>query len=112
MKLFKIIILGALTAFTLVAHAQTVDELKDRISARNNDIKQLEEEIKGYQVQINDLGSQADSLRNTLLELDVSQRKLQSSLALTQAKIDNTNYELRQLSLQIDDKSDRIGDSR
>src|SRR4051812_1395747 len=104
MKLSRIFILTLVLAaagfFSVLVKAQTVDEIKDKIAERNNNIKQLEEEIKGYQVQINDLGKQAGTLRNTLLELDVSQRKLQANLALTQAKIDKTNQDIKDLGAQ------------
>lgn len=116
MKLSKALILifvfSLIVYAPLFASAQSIDELKTKIADRNNDIKQLEEEIKGYQGQIEDLGKQADSLKNTLTELDLSRKKLETNLAITQAKIDNTTLEIKELSLQIDDKSERISDGR
>jgi murein DD-endopeptidase MepM/ murein hydrolase activator NlpD len=99
-------------SLVLVTHAQTIDELKDKISDRSTSIKQLEDEIKQYQSQIDDLGKKADSLKNTLAELDLSKKKLETSLKVTQAKIDTTTDEIKQLSTEIDDKSERISDSR
>src|SRR3954470_24039470 len=97
--LFSFVFLLGLGFCATLVKAQTVDELKTKIADRNNNIKQLEEEIKGYMSEITNLGQQADSLRKNILELDVSQKKLQADLNLTQAKIDNTTLELKELSL-------------
>lgn len=99
-------------AFTS-AHAQTVvDDLKAKISEKSASIEQLEQEIRSYQTQIEGLGKEANSLKNTLAGLDLSKKKLEADLQVTQKKIDNTNLEIMQLSNQINDKSERIGDSR
>lgn len=109
-KVFLLVVLFLLS--TSLVHAQTIDELKNKISERNANIQQLEEEIKSYQTQIEAVGKQADSLKNTLASLDLSRKKLETSLAVTQNKIESTNLEIKRLSLQIDDKSTRIGDSK
>ncbi len=95
-----------------LTHAQSAEELRGQISEKNNSIQQLEAEIRAYQNQIDTLGKEANSLKNTLTSLDLSRKKLETNLALTQRKIENTNLEIARLSLQIDDKSSRIGDSR
>jgi murein DD-endopeptidase MepM/ murein hydrolase activator NlpD len=112
MKLCRILFIATLFFSCGIVHAQTTDELKNKIDDRTSNIRQLEAEIKNYQGQIEDLGKQGDSLKKTLAELDLSKKKLESNLILTQDKIENTNLEIQQLSLQIDDKTNRIGDSR
>jgi len=106
------LLLALLFLIPLLSHAQTADELKDKINERTENIRQLEEEIKAYQGQIDTLGKEADSLKNTLASLDLSRKKLEANLVVTQNKIENTNLEIKQLSLQIDDKSARIADGK
>lgn len=112
MKLYKILATFLLIFSTTSLHAQTIEEIKDKINDRTDTIKQLEAEIKNFQTQIEGLGKQADTLKNTLASLDLSKKKIEADLALTQNKIENTSYEIQQLSLQIDDKNSRIGDGR
>ncbi len=109
---FKNLIIITFLFLPALIHAQSVDELKNKISERNTNIKQLEEEIRGYQGQIDSLGKEADSLKNTIAGLDLSQRKLAATLAVTQNKIESTNLQIKELSLQISDKSTRIQDGK
>lgn len=93
--------------------AQTVvDDIKAKIDQRNNNIKQLEEEIRGYQSQIESLGKEADSLKKTLAELSLSKKKLGADLSITENKIFATNLEIKELTSQIGDKKERITDSK
>jgi murein DD-endopeptidase MepM/ murein hydrolase activator NlpD len=112
MKLSKALIIIFFLTLVTFANAQTIDELKAKITDKNNSIKALEEEIKKFQADIESLGKEADSLKKTLAELDLSKKKIEADLAVTQAKIDNTNFEIKELSYQIEDKSERIGDGR
>ncbi len=113
MKLSKIFFIAVLLLSSVqMVSAQSVDELKSKIAEKSENIKQLEADIQAYQVQLETIGKEATSLKNTLAELDLSRKKLETNLALTQAKIDNTNLEIRELSTQIEDKSERISDGR
>lgn len=112
MKLYKIILILSILLLSSAVHAQSVDELKNKINASNDNIRQLNEEIKKYQAEIDTLGKQANSLKNTLATLDLSRKKLEADLAVTRNKIDSTNLEIKELSLQIDDKSERIEDGK
>ena len=113
MNLYKFFILTTGIIFIAASvHAQNVDELKEKINERSQNIQQLEEEIRGYQTQIENISKEATSLKNTLASLDLSKKKIETNLTLTQRKIENTNQEIKELATQIDDKSERIGDSR
>src|SRR5690348_10785550 len=78
--------------------------LQQKIDQRNSDIKALEAEIAKYQVQIDDLGSQATSLSSTIKSLQLTQKKLEANIALTQEKIASKTYEIQKLGTQINGK--------
>src|SRR4051812_4825217 len=78
----------------LHAQATSAEELQSRISSRTEDIKNLERIINEYQAQLNDLGTRESSLSSTLAELNLTQKKLQANIALTQDKIDSKNLEI------------------
>lgn len=114
MSLYKHVIFVTIFSLFIFAnvHAQNIDELKNKINTRNEDIKKLEEEIKKYQIEIDAVAKEADSLKNALKNLDISKKKLQADTKITENKIANKNLEIQELSLQIGDKSERIIDSR
>lgn len=97
---------------TSIIKAETVDELKSKISDRNEAINKLEREIKQYQTDIDALGKEKDSLSNTVKSLDISKKKLEADTKVTENKIASRNLEIKELSFQIGDKSDRIIDAK
>jgi murein DD-endopeptidase MepM/ murein hydrolase activator NlpD len=94
------------------AGAQTASELQDKIAGRNNDISQLESEIKSYQDQLAALGSQASSLTVSLQQLDLTRKKLSADIKLTQDKIEAANLTIQQLSLDIGNKEEKISSNK
>lgn len=92
--------------------ASTASDLQSKIDDRNTSIASLEKEIQAYQVQIDALGQKSVSLKNTLAGLDISKKKLEASLALTQNKIAATNLQIRQLSSDIGVTQDSIEGDR
>ncbi len=92
-----------------LSYAQTASEIKNKISQRNDDIDKLEQEIKQYQIQLDDLGKQKSSLAGSIAELDITRKKLNADIAVTQNKIDKTNYTIQGLSSQIGTKENSIG---
>lgn len=110
MKCFKIffIFLILFLIFTSRTTAQTVDELRDKINNRNEAIVKLEQEIRQYQKDIEALGKEKDSLANTIKSLDISKKKLETDIKITENKIATKNLEIKELSLKIGDKNERI----
>lgn len=94
------------------AKAQSIDELKNKINDRNDAISKLEQEIKQYQLDIEALGKEKDSLSKTIKSLDISKKKLEADTKVTQNKIASKNLEIKELSLQIGDKAERIDSSK
>ena len=110
-KQFKFILVVVIFLLLPVvfSHAQTIQEINNKISQKNADISQLEQEIARYQAQLNDLGKQKDSLNGTLKELDLTRKKLIADISVTQNKIDKTNFQIQELSSQISNKEESIG---
>ncbi len=93
-------------------HAQTAEELQAKIDQRYQDIMNLEAEMKKYQAQIDDLGSQATSLAGTIKSLQLTQKKLEANIAVTQDKIAAKSFEIQQLGSQISTKQSNISDDQ
>jgi murein DD-endopeptidase MepM/ murein hydrolase activator NlpD len=108
-KQFNLVLLGILIIVPFAfSYAQTAPILSDKITQRNNDIAALEQEIKAYQAQLDDLGKQKSSLNGSLQTLDLTRKKLIADILITQKKIDKTNLKIQSLSSQINTKEDAI----
>jgi len=90
-----------LTVFAV--RAATEDELRQKIDAKNQEIRKLEEEIKQYQGSIAQTSAAARTLRNTINGLNQEIKTLNSQLKLTQTKISKKELEIDSLSGSIDD---------
>jgi len=93
---------------TYSVFASRVDELKDEISERQGQIGQIEAEIKQYQKDIDTTSKEADSLGNAIKILDITGKKLNSNIYLTEKKIETTNYNIEKLGLEINTKEGDI----
>jgi murein DD-endopeptidase MepM/ murein hydrolase activator NlpD len=113
-KLFLLLVLLGLLLFTIFrfTHAETINELRNKIDNTNSSIQKLNDEIKKFQQDLDAVGLEADSLQKTLKELDLSKKKLEANIKLTENKISTKNTEIKELSNQIGDKSERIIDSK
>ena len=100
-----------LFSFT-TAHADTIDDLKQKINDRNVTIQSLEKEIREYQVQVDKTNKEANTLQNTINSLDLSKKKLEAEIKLTQNRITAQNLEIDRLKIDIGDKGERIDHSR
>ena len=108
-KQFSFIILVLLITVPIVfSYAQTAAELSAKISQKNADIEKLEQEIKKYQSQLNDLGKQKSSLNVSIQQLDLTRKKLVADISVTENKIEKTNFKIQELSLDIGVKEDLI----
>lgn len=90
------------------SYAQNADDIRDRIEQRNADIAKLEEQIRIYQGELDALGKQKNSLSVSIKQLDLTKKKLQTDIAVTQKKIDQTNFKIEGLTSDIGDKEGAI----
>ena len=109
-KLFKIILLFVVIFSIPIffSRADTASELQNKISQKDSDIQKLEQEISDYQTQLDSLGKQKSSLSVSIKELDLTNKKLVTDIAVTQKKIDKTNLTIQSLSSDIGVKQDTI----
>ncbi|KKQ78195.1 MAG: hypothetical protein A3A96_00110 [Candidatus Zambryskibacteria bacterium RIFCSPLOWO2_01_FULL_39_39] len=90
------------------AYAESVDEIKQNINSHNDKIKQLEEEIKKYEKQIEVVGTEAKSLQNTVKVLDINQKKIGTEIKKTETNIQKTNLTIGKLGGEIEDIEQKI----
>jgi murein DD-endopeptidase MepM/ murein hydrolase activator NlpD len=108
-KLFSGIFLFTLLIVPLAfSHAETAEEVRNKINQKSADIAELEKQIKAYQSELDSLGKQKNSLSTSLQELDITRKKLNADISITQNKIDKTNLQIENLSGDIGDKETSI----
>ena len=106
---WKLLYIFLIFAFTLsTTNAQTAGDLQGKIDARNAQIEQLEEEIKQYNLEVTNAGKEAKTLQGTLKTLDLTQKKINTDINLTQNKISKATLTIEQLGGQIDDTESKI----
>lgn len=105
--LFSVFVAG-IHSVALVARAETAQELQAKISSKSDEIKKIEAEIKKYQEDLNTIGAQKQTLKTSITELDLTRKKLEADIRVTQAKVDATNYTIVRLGSSIDDKEGKI----
>ncbi len=110
-KLFNLVVVVMLITPILFSYAQNIDEIRSKISQKDLDIQQLEKEIIAYQTELDSLGKQKSSLSNSLKELDLTKKKLNTDIAVTQKKIDKTNLKIQSLSQDIGVKQSSISNN-
>ena len=93
-------------------HAQTARQLQDQIDQKNADIQKLEQEIKQYQGQLDTLGKQKTSLNTALQQLDITRKKLNLNISVTEKKIEKTNIKIEGLSHDIGTKEESIDNAK
>lgn len=96
--------------FLGTTHAQTVEELQDKISAQNDAIANLEAEIASYKKQLTALGKEKDTLSNAIKILNLESQKLGADIRVTEGKITSTNLKLTSLGASIDQAGATIED--
>ena len=89
-------------------NTKSVESLRASIAETQNKRADLEKEIARFQEQIDGLAKNADSLANTIKGLDLSRKKIESSILLTENKIKATNLDIQRLSIQIGQKNNAI----
>ena len=108
-----IIILFLLAQLFLATNilAQNADEIRDKINQKDADIERLEKEIASYQSELNTLGQQKDSLAGAIKELDITKKKLNADISVTQNKIDKTTLTIQNLGRDIGSKEQSINNN-
>src|SRR3989344_3316810 len=82
------LVLGTLVFSYDQARAQSVDELKNQITSKNQEIAQLEKEIAEFQQKLTATKGQSATLKTELARLEATKKKLETDVVLTRKKID------------------------
>lgn len=85
-----------------------IDSLKQGISSRQDQVKQLEAEIASYTNKLTEVGNQKNSLQGQIKTIDLTRSKLSADMKLTQIKIANTSDTIISLSKNISQKEEHI----
>ncbi|MEI7765716.1 MAG: peptidoglycan DD-metalloendopeptidase family protein [bacterium] len=92
--------------------AEVASDITSKINQNNSDITKLEAEIAQYQSQLDNIGKQKSSLSGSIKELDLTRKKLEADILVTQKKIEKTNFTIKGLSSQIVDKEGLISNDK
>jgi murein DD-endopeptidase MepM/ murein hydrolase activator NlpD len=96
-----LIFLAMLCTAPLLSHADTASELSAKIESQNAAIKALEAEIAGYQSQLTVIGTNKNTLANTIKTLTLEANKLKTDIKVTEGKIAANNLQLESLGNSI-----------
>jgi len=107
-NLRKITVLLAFLLAFAIAGAQSIDEIKQNIGSHNEKIKQLEEEIKVYEKQIEEVSGEAKTLQSAIKVLDINQKKIGAEIQKTETNIQKTSLTIKDLGGQIGDTEAKI----
>ena len=111
-KLWGAIFIVAGISCALFVRAQTVDELKKSIDAKNQEIQQLEAEAKKYREGIASKQIAAKTLSGELSRIDTALGKLKRDISITQQQIRKKQLEIAVATLDISQKEASIATLR
>jgi murein DD-endopeptidase MepM/ murein hydrolase activator NlpD len=90
--------------------ASNLDDLRAKIEERNKQIEEIEKEIAQYQEELNKNTKEASTLKNQIIRLETTKKKLMTDISLTQKQIESAKLNIEELSLQIELKEKEISD--
>lgn len=88
--------------------ASFIDELKDKITDKNNKLRDLQKEIDEYEAQIDRLGKEGNSLSNEIKKLKMTEKKLKTDILYTESQIEKTGFGIDKLIVEIEQKQNEI----
>lgn len=98
---FIVFLINFLTLGLEVTYGQTTNDLINKIEEKNNEIKKLEEEIRQYNLEVENANKQGLTLKSTLKTLDITKKKINTDINLTENKIKKTVLTIEQLGSEI-----------
>ncbi|MEK7606017.1 MAG: peptidoglycan DD-metalloendopeptidase family protein [Patescibacteria group bacterium] len=92
----------------LFVFAQSVGDLRDKIDDKRDEIEDIEAEIARYEQELTRVGAERSTLESAIAQLNLTRQKLLSDISLTQKKIQQAQYTIETLGVEIQDKETRI----
>lgn len=87
-----------------IADAETLEELKHSIEAKNEEIRRLEEEAQKFRQEISVRQEQSKTLSGELTQIDRTIARVRRQIALTEQRINKKELEVQALALEIREK--------
>ncbi len=93
-----------------LVYAQSIEELQLKITDKNSEIKNLENEINRLDKSVKETAATKKTLRTELRQVDAINKKLTSDVKITAKKIELANFNVSRLEKDIEDKNKKISD--
>lgn len=94
------------------SHASLIDDLKQQIAEKENEIKELEKKNAQYQGQLDATKQASTSLKNEIAKVEREINEITITIKKTQTKIFETNVRVEELKGQIAVKEEEIATSK
>ncbi len=108
------IALGLIFALVLTVNFNFAlgDTISDQLTASQQKLLQINQQIKGYQQQVADTQAKASSLKNEISIYNDQISSLELEIEANQTQIDDANLQISQLQLLINQKNQEISDNK
>lgn len=100
-KLFFSLCIGIFFINPLFSIAETAEEFRAQIEAKQAEIQQLEKQIAAYKTEIKNRKAQESTLAKQIANMEIQIKKLESEIKLTQTKISATGLKIQGLTADI-----------
>lgn len=105
---FLLVVVASVLAVPNITLADTASDIQGQIDANNQQLEALKAEIANYQKELDAVNAKKNTLQSTISALSLSQKQLATQIQVTQNKIASANLQIRQLTLSIGDKEEKI----
>lgn len=105
---FIFITILTLTVLPFAVRADEADDLREKIAETQDEVEKINKEIAEFERQLQLVGAEKSTLQAAINELNLTRKKLLSDITLTQKKIEQTTYTIRELEIDIDDSESKI----
>jgi len=107
-KIIIFLILLATITLPIFTSAETTEEMRAQIAAKQAEIQQLEKQIAEYNAELKNKKNQESSLTKQIANMQLQIKKLEADIKLTQTKISATSLKIDELSSGIAAKNAEI----
>ena len=90
------------------AFAESTEDLKKAIDEHSTQIASLNREISLYEQQLKETSTKKQTLKSTLVQIDIAKKKTEASISVAQNQIGTTQLEIQQLDQNIGQKNNSI----
>ncbi|TAJ13310.1 hypothetical protein EPO56_03330, partial [Patescibacteria group bacterium] len=102
------IFLGVIFVLPAYSDAETAQEIQQKIAEQNAKIVALEKEIAEYERTLESIGGTKKTLQGEINRIDVSRKKINADISVTENRTATATLELKRLGGAIVDKASRI----